>query len=1249
MNPKEMNDLTRFSVDSVEDGQLGGWGIDLLRPASRATVRIQFGGTTVAEGVADLLRGDLKDAGIGDGRHAFSLPLQLSPAIFEHGVECLLNGRGTPLTDAEPAVVEELVRQGAALEYGRRIRATLTQGDNETAVCRVEVDGDVPVSALEGTVLVLQSDSGRSIRLELHPGLDTKALFDLPTDGTLTGTLCVASRLETSGGAQIPLQPVSLDWLMRQPSLVGALTGVAGGRLTGWVADKSLPHRPVLLRVLVDDQEVGEVVAADGVPSAQGDEQQLPVRWHFSIAVPTGLLDGRSHSVALFALDAQAYVKLADEECLLARPPVPDRLRVAPRAFTVEVKAPSVDERAQALFPRGMFELTGDYWARLAGVRRQRRWPTVIMPVYNAFEDVVEAVNALFERVHEDVPVLIVDDGSSDQRVGPFLAKAASRPHCRVLSLPQNCGYTEAVNRGISACAGDVVLLNSDTRVTPGWLESLIDATAEHPRVGTVTAISNNAGVFSVPEPMRDNRMPLAWGDELVARAFQYASGSPLPVGTGNGFCMWVSRSLIDEVGVFDVAAYPRGYGEENDLAMRALAGGWRHFVTDAAFVFHRRSASFAEVGGRDEIYSNSQKRLLADHPYYVSYVRGITDESTQSKLTQPRRALVSAMNSPAGRTALRPHLKPRVLIMLHFVHEGGTAMTTLDLCRQLAEHYEVFIFYPEGDRFELAYFNGATSQAEVLFSATLAATPSFMDLWSEEYANVLTFVLVRWRIALVHIRHLMHHPRSAPLVVESLGLRYLLSLHDFYSVCPTVNLVNAEGRYCAGKCEGSPGDCDSAGQWPADFGRLRGVGVVVWRKAWAKIIDRAHAVITTSPYAASRFEAAFGETVASKMNVIEHGRDFGEQGRFAEPPIEGERIRIVVLGNVWSKSKGYSFVRELARLDRGARLDLHFVGLAPDDASQIGTVHGRYERDQLPDVMRALKPSFVGIFSIWPETYCHTLSEAWAMGIPVVASALGATGERVRKHGGGITIDPADVCGTYQRILDASSLAEYASLQERALVSNLRTSSEMGVDYLHLYARALDTPMAVGHDDESLLNRAYQVWRDGAGLVAQGVRADAAICRLASRVGRSSARKPQWTSVAEGSVLSISGHSADVSEFLPSAAHRQDFDPGHEISALFAAMRHAGTAEVGPELFSSFVDRLDQVMRGADVVWVGVDCDPAVALTACALADRLGLEIRCQSDTANSGRAGCLVSEAMYDRWQKASSMLLAAPLSLQ
>ncbi|MDD3984506.1 MAG: hypothetical protein PHY59_01120 [Methanobacterium sp.] len=52
--------------------------------------------------------------------------------------------------------------------------------------------------------------------------------------------------------------------------------------------------------------------------------------------------------------------------------------------------------------------------------------------------------------------------------------------------------------------------------------------------------------------------------------------------------------------------------------------------------------------------------------------------------------------------------------------------------------------------------------------------------------------------------------------------------------------------------------------------------------------------------------------------------------------------------------------------------------------------------------MVNKIKPSFIGIFSICPETYSHTLTEAWTCGIPVLATEIGALKERIIKNGGG-------------------------------------------------------------------------------------------------------------------------------------------------------------------------------------------------------------------------------------------------------
>src|SRR5690606_34644463 len=152
--------------------------------------------------------------------------------------------------------------------------------------------------------------------------------------------------------------------------------------------------------------------------------------------------------------------------------------------------------------------------------------------------------------------------------------------------------YTANVNLGCELGGDDdVVLLNSDTVVGPHWLRNLKQVAYQHDRVGTVTAVSDNAGAVSVPEAGTDRR-PGGLGVDAAARVVaDTAIQATVEVPTGNGFCLYIRRSLLREIGAFDVEAFPRGYGEENDFCMRAMDAGWANLVAAGVYVAHIRSA----------------------------------------------------------------------------------------------------------------------------------------------------------------------------------------------------------------------------------------------------------------------------------------------------------------------------------------------------------------------------------------------------------------------------------------------------------------------------------------------------------------------------------------------------------------------------------------------------------------------------------------------------------------------------------
>jgi GT2 family glycosyltransferase len=219
----------------------------------------------------------------------------------------------------------------------------------------------------------------------------------------------------------------------------------------------------------------------------------------------------------------------------------------------------------------------------------------IVIPVYGAPALVERCIESVLLHTTGRARLIVIDDASPDSAIAPLLARYASREGIAVLRNESNRGFTATANRGIAeAGRADVVLLNADTEVGPNWLTGLRRAAVSGAEVATVTAVSDNAGAVSVPELERENAWPSCWTFEQAARALWHGASTAYPeLPTGNGFCMYIRRAVIDEVGALDEAAFACGYGEENDFCQRASARSYRHLIAGNVYVRHARSASF--------------------------------------------------------------------------------------------------------------------------------------------------------------------------------------------------------------------------------------------------------------------------------------------------------------------------------------------------------------------------------------------------------------------------------------------------------------------------------------------------------------------------------------------------------------------------------------------------------------------------------------------------------------------------------
>lgn len=218
---------------------------------------------------------------------------------------------------------------------------------------------------------------------------------------------------------------------------------------------------------------------------------------------------------------------------------------------------------------------------------------SVIIPTWNGAELLTAALASL-ERQHcRDFEILVVDNGSSD---GTVERLAPAVPGVRWIRLPENRGFAAAVNAGIRAAEGEIiVLMNNDTEADPDWLGALVTALDTHPEVGSCAS--------KMLLHMDRGRIDSA-GVQLGIYASQIGHGEadgpqfaePRHVFAACGGAAAYRRHALEAVGLFDERFF--AYFEDVDLGARLQLAGYRCLYVPDAVICHRVSATARRLPG---------------------------------------------------------------------------------------------------------------------------------------------------------------------------------------------------------------------------------------------------------------------------------------------------------------------------------------------------------------------------------------------------------------------------------------------------------------------------------------------------------------------------------------------------------------------------------------------------------------------------------------------------------------------------
>jgi glycosyltransferase involved in cell wall biosynthesis len=534
-------------------------------------------------------------------------------------------------------------------------------------------------------------------------------------------------------------------------------------------------------------------------------------------------------------------------------------------------------------------------------------------------------------------------------------------------------------NRGLALHpTHDAVLLNSDTLVFDDWLARLRNAAYSGPAVGTVTPLSNSGSIASYPHAHGAAVAPeYAAALHAIARSTHPGTSVEIPVGVG--FCLYMRRDCLSDVGNLDVALFDKGYGEEVDFCMRARRRGWSHRLAADVFVYHSGGLSFG--GRRAALLERSQRLLNLRHPGFDGFIASF---QAQDPVHQVRRRLDEHRLSA---------FQGRFVLIVTTAMTGGVERFVSDRCRSL----RLQGFFP----LLLRPVEAGNSRRCVVSTDALDVPNLRYDIPKELPA--LTTLLQNVRLEAIEIQHFLHLDARVIEAVRKLPVPYDVFIHDYAWICPRITLIDGSGGYCG---EPAVSVCRSCVRRNGSNLGDDPISVPALRARSAGWLRSARRVTAPSADTAARVQRHFDGLV---VDVQPHT---APSAPAPAPPRSPARkvLRVALIGAI-GEHKGYFKLLACARDARARRLPIEFVviGYTQDDAPLLNTgkvfVTGRYSDVEAPHLLRREQPDVAWLPSVWPETWCYTLDYALSAGLPIMAFDLGAIAERLRASGGGILL----------------------------------------------------------------------------------------------------------------------------------------------------------------------------------------------------------------------------------------------------
>jgi GT2 family glycosyltransferase len=626
----------------------------------------------------------------------------------------------------------------------------------------------------------------------------------------------------------------------------------------------------------------------------------------------------------------------------------------------------------------------------------------IIIPVYNGYEFLEPLFDSIEEHTSSPYRLIVVNDCSPDEKVKPYLLKRLKKhPTALFIDHTQNQGFLKSVNEAYTHTKNHFVLLNTDTEVPSFWLERLMYPILHMDNIASTTPFTNSGEIASFPNFVADNDIFDAMSVEDLDSNFKTVNPNKFyaEVPTGVGFCMGVNADLAKKIGMFAEDTFGKGYGEENDWCQRAIQEGYKNLIVPNLFVYHKHGGSFT-AEEKQKLLQKNAVTLLERHPNYSKDVNKYLEEN-------PHEVLRHLLVLKASNQTHDIHL-----VFDHFLGGGANIYTQERIEQYLKEGKNTLL---------IAYDH--YSHCYILRHRYKNYDFSFKITDFE----ALTQFINRLQLAEIFINNFVSYKNPHTLLsyidtlVDDSSAKLVLPIHDFYTLCPSYNLLNEEGKYCDVPDIEKCATCmdKNMQEWRNFYNEE--VDVKQWRASWEKLFNKSNEILFFSNSSKEIFLKAYPTIDSNKLIVTPHTvTDISPLNIHKNP--NKTTTTIGILGAI-SYVKGSHIIKQMIQLIERDNLDINVVVIG-EITETISSEHfkstGKYRREDLPQIIKDEQIDIFLIPSIWPETFSYTAQEVMMMELPLMVFDLGAPAERVKKYTKGIIINEisaAAVLNTVQKV----------------------------------------------------------------------------------------------------------------------------------------------------------------------------------------------------------------------------------------